>query len=86
MKKNSKTLSLMSKQERDTTCAICLESVTKEVKTSLDCCDHIYCNECIKKWVTDVENSCPQCKRSVKQLISKDNNGNEVKENVADRN
>ena len=40
-------------------CAICLDYMFKAKKAELDCCDHLYCIDCITKWVVDQSNRCP---------------------------
>ena len=69
---NKEILKEMSEKNRSEICAICLECL-KEIKVaSLDGCSHKYCHDCIQKWVTEVENTCPQCKSSIKTLTYKE--------------
>lgn len=46
------------------TCIICYEDI--QLQGKLDCCKHIFCVKCIKKWsevrCNQTENSCPICK------------------------
>jgi hypothetical protein len=62
------------KDEEDP-CCICLDSI--KVRGKLDCCDHRYCFDCIKRWSKET-NQCPQCKKRFNQLekITGDNNDN----------
>ena len=41
----------MSTVERQELCTICLENVDESVKAKLDCCNHVYCAACIRRWV-----------------------------------
>ena len=57
----------------DDECSICYASTVREMRAEgqqgrLDCCGHAFCFECIKKWASEVTNSCPLCKRSVSRL------------------
>ena len=44
-------------------CAICMEN--KDIGIKLEC-EHIYCVECIKKWLTENKKTCPYCRKEVK--------------------
>jgi len=50
-----------------------MEEIDRECR--IDGCDHVYHLSCIKKWVQENENSCPQCKVAVKKLNYKDEEG-----------
>ena len=57
----------------DDECSICYASTVREMRAEgqqgrLDCCGHAFCFGCIKKWASEVTNSCPLCKRSISQL------------------
>ena len=57
----------------DDECSICYASTVREMRAEgqqgrLDCCGHAYCFECIRKWASEVTNSCPLCKRSISRL------------------
>ena len=52
--------------EEEDKCAICLDSYAR--KTSLSGCTHLYCFECIHRWVTQGASTCPQCKAPVGTL------------------
>ena len=54
-------------------CVVCMEEIDRECR--IDGCDHVYHLICIKKWVQENENSCPQCKVAVKKLNYKDEEG-----------
>ena len=60
---NRKSLSKQSIAKEEDVCIICFETIEKEAEAQLDCCKHTYCKKCIMKWVTEVENRCPQCKK-----------------------
>lgn len=51
----------------DDTCAICLE--IPKVKGLIGGCSHVFCFACIKSW-SDIENTCPICKRPFNQISS----------------
>ncbi len=46
-------------------CGICLEDIQFQGK--IDCCGHLFCVKCIKKWscvsIMQSENTCPECKK-----------------------
>ena len=72
---NSQLVGRLSQEEQLTTCSICLETVPKAKETRLNDCPHTYCFDCIKKWVKEVENTCPQCKKPISQLKRADGEG-----------
>lgn len=43
-------------------CGICMEQ--KNTGIELDC-NHLYCLECLKKWLTTVKKTCPTCRKEV---------------------
>ena len=42
-----------------TNCVICMENNKSNIKLK---CDHIFCKNCIKKWLTEKSNTCPNCR------------------------
>lgn len=42
-----------------TNCAICMENKKLNIKLK---CNHIFCKSCIKKWLTEKSNTCPNCR------------------------
>ena len=40
-------------------CSICFENMKDNIKLN---CNHIYCENCIKKWLTERSNTCPTCR------------------------
>ena len=40
-------------------CAICMENKKMNIKLK---CGHIFCKTCIKKWLTEKSNTCPNCR------------------------
>ena len=42
-----------------TNCAICMENKKMNIKLK---CGHIFCKTCIKKWLTEKSNTCPNCR------------------------
>ena len=45
-----------------TNCAICLENKKLNIKLK---CDHVFCKSCIKKWLTEKSNTCPNCRTEI---------------------
>lgn len=45
-----------------TDCSICFENKKDNIKLN---CEHIYCNRCIKKWLTEKSNTCPTCRKEI---------------------
>lgn len=45
-----------------TECSICFENKKDNIKLN---CEHIYCNRCIKKWLTEKSNTCPTCRKEI---------------------
>ena len=70
---NQEILKEMTDEELSDTCAICLDNITEKKLTTLDGCTHKYCHSCILKWVTEVENTCPQCKAAIRSLKHRNN-------------
>ncbi len=58
-------------------CGICLENI--EFLGQLNCCSHHFCFSCIKNWakvtnfITEIENSCPVCKKRFSKILQKPN-------------
>ena len=45
-----------------TSCGICFEDMKDNIKLN---CYHVYCNRCIKKWLTEKSNTCPTCRTQI---------------------
>lgn len=45
-----------------TNCAICMENKKMNIKLK---CGHIFCKTCIKKWLTEKSNTCPNCRLEI---------------------
>jgi len=45
-----------------TNCAICMENKHSNIKLK---CNHIFCKGCIKKWLTEKANTCPNCRTEI---------------------
>ena len=45
-----------------TDCSICFENKKENIKLN---CEHIFCNRCIKKWLTEKSNTCPTCRKEI---------------------
>ena len=51
-------------EEEDTLCPICIEHEA-EVKTH---CNHLYCKECLIKWVSSNHTTCPYCRDTIHKV------------------
>ncbi len=45
-----------------TNCVICMENKKANIKLK---CNHIFCKGCIKKWLTEKSNTCPNCRTEI---------------------
>lgn len=45
-----------------TNCAICMDNKKMNIKLK---CNHIFCKQCIKKWLTEKSNTCPNCRQVI---------------------
>ncbi len=45
-----------------TNCVICMENKKMNIKLK---CNHIFCKGCIKKWLTEKSNTCPNCRTEI---------------------
>ena len=79
------SLRKLSKKQQQQTCSICIDEIPVEYECELDCCEHKYCLPCITKWVQDVTNQCPLCKKKVHQLITRDALGRDVFKTVKNK-
>jgi len=52
----------LEKTNEDTNCGICFENMIDNIKLN---CEHVYCNRCIKKWLTEKSNTCPTCRKEI---------------------
>ena len=43
-------------------CSICFENMKDNIKLI---CNHVYCESCIKKWLTEKSNTCPICRTEI---------------------
>ena len=43
----------------ETNCTICQEYLLKPVRKTL--CNHYFCSKCIEPWLTEMNNTCPNC-------------------------
>ena len=50
----------LEKCELESTCPICIEDTSNNIKLN---CQHIFCNECIKTWLSKQSNACPICRK-----------------------
>ena len=79
---NRRSLGKMNPLKQLGTCCICLEEIALEKEARLNNCDHKFCHPCIKKWVVEMENSCPLCKEKIEKIIFYDTMGREKSTNV----
>ncbi|CAD8090749.1 unnamed protein product [Paramecium sonneborni] len=63
--KDQRQTRFQSKAEQ---CGICYNAI--ENQGILDSCNHPFCSDCIKKW-SNIENTCPLCKKKFTQIESK---------------
>ena len=85
VEQNRKSKGFLSQKKALETCTICFDEIQVEVEARLDSCEHIYCKDCIDKWVDEVENSCPQCKQRVTKITTKDALGKNTERIVQSR-
>lgn len=52
-----------SKKYVSSSCPICLEDFTPEMRTRLLLCGHKYCEPCLKRWL-ETNSTCPICRQS----------------------
>ena len=62
----------MSEKKLLDTCTICLDDITPQNMSSLDCCNHKFCFECITIWACKAEKLCPNCIKQFKKIQHKD--------------
>lgn len=43
-------------------CSICMDNKHNGILLN---CNHIFCEDCLKKWLTTVKNTCPSCRKEV---------------------
>jgi hypothetical protein len=49
----------LEKLELYTSCPICMEDNSDNIKLN---CQHIFCKDCIKTWLSEQSNTCPICR------------------------
>lgn len=91
----NKTINILKQDElnEDDICNICLDNLKyknneceKEVKLNLPVktiCNHLYCRECIYKWLSK-NKTCPVCKHEFEHEDNENNEDNEDNENNLD--
>lgn len=72
------SLAKMESEKQSKTCVICLDEPSAKDLATLDSCKHVYCFTCIKQWVDDSENKCPQCKKSITKIAYTDEKGKQA--------
>jgi hypothetical protein len=53
------------------TCVICLDELKKGVKVTELNCKHIFCTDCINKWLGNESRHCPICKSNIEEVSNK---------------
>jgi hypothetical protein len=48
--------------QQSSNCCICMENKKLNVKLN---CNHTFCKQCIKKWLTEKSNTCPTCRTEI---------------------
>ncbi len=54
------------------TCAICFDQMKENKRAAIDCCDHLFCYQCISTWAVKYENKGPLCKSKLTKITYKD--------------
>ena len=54
-------------QRPENTCTICIESISRASRATINCCEHEFCLDCIKEW-SKIKNECPLCKKIFNQI------------------
>ena len=52
----------------ETECPVCFDCSRQQLLTS---CGHIYCADCIQRWVCEHRAFCPMCEQPIRELQSK---------------
>lgn len=52
----------LNRIDKDYECSICIEEKKKGIL--LDC-NHIFCENCLKEWLTKSKKNCPTCRKEV---------------------
>lgn len=52
----------LNRIDKEYECNICMEEKNKGIK--LDC-NHIFCENCLKEWLTNNKKTCPTCRKEV---------------------
>lgn len=69
-------------------CPICLEDFNyTTIKMFVNCCENVFCKECLKSSIIHTNNKCPKCRAiiNLNNLIEiKENIKDEIKENIKD--
>lgn len=63
--KETSSSSQINVQDDGVQCCICLGSSRDRLPVTSVACGHIYCTECINRWVRQVK-SCPVCRKPMK--------------------
>lgn len=77
----SRFVGLSESMAKHMSCSICLGIYCKPVETQ---CGHTFCQQCIKQWINQNNNSCPQCRQQLanKRKRNSRNNNNSIDESV----
>lgn len=64
--RNAEPQQILTEQGKE--CAICLEVIPIKKASMMKSCGHIFCTDCLSRWVTESEGGCPFC-REVGEVI-----------------
>ena len=59
-------------------CPVCFTSSETTIKIKK--CNHVFCEDCIQKWLKDHKNTCPICRVNV--IIETENSNNEIENGI----
>ena len=52
-------------------CVICMDEFKKGIKVTELNCKHIFCTNCINKWLGESSRHCPICKSNIEEVSNK---------------
>tara|TARA_B100000287_G_scaffold435647_1_gene505283 strand:+ start:1536 stop:1943 length:408 start_codon:yes stop_codon:yes gene_type:complete len=60
---NKNTFDKLEKISKPIVCPICMDTTYNNIKLN---CEHTFCENCIKKWLMQKSNTCPNCRTEIK--------------------
>ena len=85
MYSTQKSMSKMSEEKKNDFCTICIEELTTQNLSTINCCDHKFCYDCISIWALKSSNTCPNCKETFNKITKKDFQGNKIEVKIKDK-